>query len=183
MTNPLDNQQAQAAARDVLIAAAIVLAVAALAMATFIWLKSDAGEVQKALSDLEQIKKSAAEGARVDAAGQTTPGLTNQTPDAAATTATGTPPSEDERVLSGVLSDIGDNIITITDKDDKKQAIDLDADVSITYQGEKFDRSRFYLGDQLQITMKKKGGSWLAARVAVVISANPAVPAPVPKTQ
>lgn len=83
--------------------------------------------------------------------------------------------------LIGVLTEIKTDSLVIIEKDTQnKITVSLSDSTPITYNGQKFDRSRFYIGDQLQITAINAGDKLVAGAIMVLVSASPATAAPVP---
>ncbi|MDP1709272.1 MAG: hypothetical protein Q8L21_00085, partial [Candidatus Komeilibacteria bacterium] len=81
-------------------------------------------------------------------------------------------------VLTGILPDT----LEITEKStSNKITIGLTADTVIMYNGQNFDRSRLYIGDQLEIKTKKEGTAWRARQITVLVSASPETPAAMPQ--
>jgi hypothetical protein len=172
------NQSGQSSARDLLIVVAIVLAVAALVMVAFIFLRNKNTALPDKNGYLEQIKK------QLPATGSA--GTTGESRESADVTGAGTTslvPQEEIRSFQAVLTGIAADSLTLMEKGGNKQiTVYLEPTTNIIYNNEKFERSRFYIGDQLEATVVKRAGNWQAREIKVIVSANPATPAPVPKT-
>ena len=81
----------------------------------------------------------------------------------------------------GVLTEIKPDALVITEKDTQnKITINLDTNTPITYNGQVFNRAKFYVGDQLEIVVKKQDSNWQAESIIVLVSASPATAAPLP---
>lgn len=173
-----NNQSGQSAARDLLIVAAVILAVAAMSMSAYIlWSNQKNATPPADKAYLEQIKS------RLPPAGEG--GLAAPASGAGNNNAAGAGAAlgPETQIISGVLAEINSESVVVAEKNDNKQTtVRLGSDVKITYNNQPFDRSRFYIGDQLEITVVKENDLWQARQVKVIVSANPATPAPVPKT-
>lgn len=91
---------------------------------------------------------------------------------------TGAPARETYR---GVLTEIKTDVLVITESNTQnKITVSLTNDTPLTYNGQGFDRSRFYVGDQLEVTAKNTGGQLRAESIIVLISASPATDKPAP---
>ena len=92
-------------------------------------------------------------------------------------------PDDNQAALSytGVLIEIKADSLVIIEKDTQnKITTSLSDNTPITYSGQRFDRSRFYIGDQLQITASNAGNKLAAEAIVVLVSASPATAAPAP---
>lgn len=95
---------------------------------------------------------------------------------------TATPVAPESAVsYRGVLSEIKPDALVITETDTQnKITVYFAANTPITYNGQTFSRSKFYVGDQLQITAKNLGDKLQAESITVLVSASPATAAPTP---
>ncbi|OGY91843.1 MAG: hypothetical protein A3H70_00460 [Candidatus Komeilibacteria bacterium RIFCSPLOWO2_02_FULL_48_11] len=92
-----------------------------------------------------------------------------------------TEPEIPRQIVRGVLTVINPETISVaTEGANQKIEISLRPETTITYQNKAFDRSRFYIGDQLEITARPAAGTLVAETITVLVSASPATPAPLP---
>lgn len=93
-----------------------------------------------------------------------------------------TEPEIPSQIVRGVLIVISPETITVNaESTNQRIEISLRPETTITYQNQVFDRSRFYVGDQLEITARPEAGTLVAETITVLVSASPATPAPLPQ--
>lgn len=85
------------------------------------------------------------------------------------------------QTINGVLTAIGEEDLEITvEGTSQKTKVSFLPGTTITYQDKIFERSRFYVGDQLAITGAEQNGAFVAQKIVVLVSASPATPAALP---
>jgi|GEM_PF-2430773 len=85
------------------------------------------------------------------------------------------------QIVRGVLTVIGTEEISVTaEGTNQKIEIALRPETTVTYQNKAFDRNRFFVGDQLEITARPEASALVAEAITVLVSASPATPAPLP---
>lgn len=92
-------------------------------------------------------------------------------------------PDNSQTALSytGILMEIKTDSIVITEKESKnKITLFLTPETPVTYNGALFSRSKFFIGDQLEISAVNLGDKLRAESIKVLVSASPATAAPVP---
>lgn len=156
------NQTGAAGSQQVLIIAIITIAAALMIVAIFVILKNRKTTDSATNDFLKNIE--------AQRQGQNRPDSSN--------TATG---NQTTLSYTGVLTEINTDSLVITEKDSQnKITIFLTATTPVMYNGQPFSRTKFYVGDQLQITAKNLGDRLQAESVTVIVSASPATAAPVP---
>lgn len=160
--NILTNQAGQADSKQITIIAIITIVAALMIVAIFVLLsnrQAPAANTDDFLKNIEAQRQK-----------QNKPGAVGNTGN-----------TQETLSLAGVLTEIKTDSLVIIEKDTQnKITISLSDNTSINYSGQKFDRSRFYIGDQLQITAINAGDKLVADEITVLVSASPATAAPVP---
>lgn len=84
---------------------------------------------------------------------------------------------------AGVLTEIKSGSIVISQKESQnKITFFLTPETPVIYNGQPFSRSKFYIGDQLEISAVNLGDKLRAESIKVLVSASPATAIPVPVT-
>ena len=160
--NRLTNQAGQADSKQITIVAIVTIVAALMIVAIFILLSNRQAPDTKTddfLKNLEAQRQN-----------QNKPGAADNANNA-----------QETLTFTGVLTEIKTDSLVIIEKDTQnKITISLSDNTPITYSGQKFDRSRFYIGDQLQISAVNAGNKLVADAITVLVSASPATAAPVP---
>ena len=165
--------KAQITSKDLLLTAIITLGIAAVIIGLFIVLSGrsdETGSDAETLQLIEQIKQQAAREADTQGQQQTQEGGTEEAPKA------------EETTITGILTAINGNILTVIDDTTGVETyILLTKDTATAYNGSAFDPKNFYTGDQLTVYAIRDNGTWIASRITVRLSASPETAAPVPQ--
>lgn len=163
------NQAGQITGRDILITATITIGLAILITVAFLIWNGRTQRISPKGSESFPVSSQKQESNKADGtgAGGEQTGQEAQKPG--------------EENFQGVLTAISeDNIVILDKKTNKDITISLSKNTIFEYNGKPFDKSQFYIGDQLMVTGIKQEKSVSANKITVLVAASPNMPAPMP---